>query len=71
VTAVRVTLVIRGSYDFERAPSVTSVVKLLKFLFNLHRLKINIIYLYINIGYDNIGNTRKKVHVHMLLVKRL
>ena len=51
---MRVTLVIRDSYDIERAPFVTSVVKLLKFLFNLHRLKINIIYLYINIGYNDI-----------------
>jgi len=52
---VRVTLVIRDSYDIERAPSVTSLVKLLKSLFCLHRIKINIIYLYINIGYNNMA----------------
>jgi hypothetical protein len=45
VKAVRVILVIRDSYDIEGVPSATSFAKLLRFLFNLHKLKL-ILFIY-------------------------
>jgi len=45
-----VNVIIHNSNNMDHAPSVTSGCKLFTIIFNLHTLKINTVYFYINVS---------------------